>query len=305
MTPFSFARIAATDKRTGPPLAVVVGGKVAPLGELWRDGAAPSTLAELLGDWDRHLDLVADAVERADLTAEHWHPARQVGFLPPVDRDATLYCAGANYYDHIEEMGAEPPNKATTPPFHFVLPASALQSHLGDVIRPGGVEQLDWEVELAAVIGRRADSVPPERALDHVAGYTVANDVSCRDADRLRHPIFGMNFLWLKGQRTMQPLGPTLVPARFVPDPGALGLRLSVNGTVRQDSTTAKMIFTTEEQIAHLSATTSLLPGDVLLTGTPAGTAAAHGTYLRDGDRMVAEIDGVGRLENRVIGHES
>ncbi|GAB3365520.1 fumarylacetoacetate hydrolase family protein [Modestobacter lapidis] len=297
MTPFALARVQGAE----PALAVVVGGRARPLAELWPAGPAPRTVAELLVDWDRHLDLVSAALD-ADPDRAEWTAMDDLDVLPPVDPIASLYCCGANYYDHAEEMGVPRPDKSTSTPFHFLLPVAALQGHRGNVVRPAGVTRLDWEVELAAVIGRRAHRVPAERALEHVAAYTVANDVSCRDPDRMRSPIFGANWLWSKGQATLQPLGPTLVPARFVPDPGAVALRLTVDGIVRQNSSTAQMIFSLEEQIEHLSSMVPLLPGDVIVTGTPAGTAAAHDAYLQDGQVMVAEVEGVGRLENRVVG---
>jgi 2-keto-4-pentenoate hydratase/2-oxohepta-3-ene-1,7-dioic acid hydratase in catechol pathway len=295
MRTFALARIGGADE---PALGVVVDGRVLMLAELWPHDDVPLTMTEMLADWDRHLDVVATALDGT--LSSRWIHEQEVQFLAPVEPAATLYCAGANYYDHIEEMGAPNIDKATTPPFHFVVPTAALLGHGAKVIRPPDVELLDWEVELAVVMGRRVFKVPAERALEHVAGYTIANDVSGRDPGKLVHPVFGVDFLWCKGQTTFKPLGPVLVPARFLPDPGNLGLRLWVNDQIRQDSSTAKMIFTVEEQVAHLSASRPLLPGDVVLTGTPAGTAAAHGGYLQPGDLMAAEIDGLGRLENPV-----
>lgn len=296
MDAFAFARLG------GPAqgLAVLAGDRATPLEDIWPDGAAPRSVGGLLRDWDRHVDLVAAVLDR-DPDRGGWPAQDQVRLAAPVDGDATIYCCGANYYDHIEEMGAPRPDKSASRPFHFLLPVTALQGHDGDVVRPAGVTRLDWEVELAAVIGRPARRVPAERALEHVAAYTVANDVSCRDEARVRVPALGVNWLWSKGQATLQPLGPGLVPSRFVPDPGDLALSLTVDGVVRQQSSTAQMIFSLAEQIEHLSAMTTLRPGDVVLTGTPAGTAAGHGVYLQDGDEMVAEVAGVGRLRNRVV----
>lgn len=297
MTPFGFARIDLNS--TGSATLVAVRGEdVVPLACLWGTGLAPETMHDLFDDWDHHVDHVARALS-GGLPAGTLSPSA-VRFLPPVDGSGSLYCAGANYYDHVAEMGAERPDKTTLRPFHFLLPAAALQGHHGDVIHPG-VQQLDWEVELGAVIGRTTDRDSPDQALGAVAGYTIANDVSIRDPGLLRHPMFGVDFVQTKGLRTFQPLGPSIVPACFVRDPDDLRLRLSVNGESRQDSNTSEMIFSTAEQIAHLGASRSLLPGDVVLTGTPAGTATSHGVYLEVGDVMVAEIEGLGRLENRVI----
>jgi len=297
MTKFAFARMATPE----PALAVVVDDRVRLLADFWPDTYLPRTIGELLGDWQHHVDTVSNALAAGNGT-EGWDQDSAIQFLAPVDEQATLYCCGANYYDHVEEMGESRPDKGAGAPFHFVLPLAAVQGHRGDVVRPQGVQQLDWEVELAAVIGRTASHVSPERALEYVAGYTVANDVSCRDQQQLRHKIFGVNWLWSKGQATLKPIGPALVPSGFVPDPSALQISLSVDGVLRQDSNTGEMIYTLSEQIAALSHQAPLHPGDVILTGTPAGTAAAHGSYLEDGSVMVAEVHGVGRLQNRIAG---
>ena len=235
------------------------------------------------------------------MPATAWVPPEDVTFAAPLPDPTNLYLAGANYYDHVKEMGGPTPDKATDYAFHFMLPSASLTGTAHDVLRPLQIEKLDWEVELAVVIGRRADAVPASEALDYVAGYAVANDVSVRD-EAMFHPIFGVRFLFAKGQATLTPMGPVLVPARFVPDPGQLALSLSVNGELRQKSSTAQMIWSVQEQIAFLSSQAPLLPGDVLLTGTPAGTAASHGAYLTDGDVMTASVEGLGELVNRVVG---
>ena len=172
------------------------------------------------------------------------------------------------------------------------------------VIRPAGCRSLDWEVELAAVIGRRAERVAPRAALDAVAGYVVANDISARDLFlRTDEQPFAMDWIQHKSHATFLPLGPCLVPRRFVPNPQDLELSLSVSGELRQDSRTTEMVFTVAEQISALSMVTPLVPGDVILTGTPAGTGHETRSYLHDGDEMVACIQGLGELRNRVHGH--
>ena len=293
---FGFASV---EQGGGTVAAVVTKQGVVPLRRLLGAGS-PGSVRGLLPEWDRWCDEVAAAVEAADAALE-WLPPTDVVFAPPLPDPSNLFLAGANYYDHVREMKAHLPDKATEDVFHFMVASGSLTGTGHDVYRPPGVERLDWEVELAVVIGRRADRVPVEDALDHVAGYAVANDVSVRDPS-LMHPIFGVKFLLAKGQATLTPMGPVVVPARFVPDPGALSLSLLVNGQVRQDSTTAQMIWSVQEQVAYLSAQAPLSPGDVILTGTPAGTAAAHGTYLADGDVMTASVQGLGVLTNRVVG---
>jgi 2,4-diketo-3-deoxy-L-fuconate hydrolase len=260
-------------------------------------------MAELLADWDVSLECFEEHMRRGDLEA-----AADARLLPPVPRPPNLYMAGANYADHAREMrklgpDAEVP-RSPEGPFMFLKPTSTLIGHRDEVRIGPGCEKVDWEVELAAVIGRRADRVSAEEALAHVAGYTVANDVSVRDrfvrSDAAEPP---MKFDWFlqKGWATSCPLGPWLVPAGEAPGALDAAMRLTLNGTVEQDSRTSQMIFSLGEQIAYLSAVVPLVPGDVICTGTCAGVGAGQGRFLAPGDVMVAEIEGIGRLENPVV----
>jgi 2-keto-4-pentenoate hydratase/2-oxohepta-3-ene-1,7-dioic acid hydratase in catechol pathway len=300
MTNFSFA-VVEIPASSAPVLAVAAEPGVVPVRELMTGTeAVPEDLGALLGDWDRWCDAVEEALSAGDAAGIGWTAPEKVSFRPPAAGRPAVYCAGANYVDHVAEMGAQLPNKAESAPYHFVVPSGTLNGHRGIVRKPADCAKLDWEVELAAVIGRPAENVGVDDALGYLAGYTVANDVSCRQRPHGRHPVFGMDWLRMKAGPTLTPLGPGLVPARFVPDPMRLGLSLRVNGTLRQDSNTDKMIFSLSEQIARLSSLVALEPGDIILTGTPAGTAAASGEYLEAGDVMLAEIEGLGQLENTV-----
>ncbi|WP_194238343.1 fumarylacetoacetate hydrolase family protein [Streptomyces spongiae] len=281
----------------GPVPTVVVDDVARRLDSLLPD--APPRLEELFADWDGWCDRIEAAVDRADPTT--WEPVSHAGLRPVPVAGATIYACGANYYDHVEEMGATPPDKTRERVFHFLLPPSAVIGDGEDVLRPPGCEQLDYEVELVAVLARGGSDIPESEALSYVAGYTVANDVSVRDPWH-KHPIFGVNFLIAKGQSTLKPFGSLLVPARFVPQPGLTGLSTRVNGEIRQDSSTKQMIWSLAEQIAALSATLPLRAGDVILTGTPAGTSAGHGRYLDDGDVVTVRVEGVGSLTNHVVG---
>ena len=277
--------------------AVLAGDRVVELSAL--PGAVaegPVSVRDVLADVGRWTDTVGLVLD-SDLP---WRAVEEVTFLPPVTDPPAIYCAGANYFDHLAEMGAGQVEKKDLSPFHFLTAPSAMVGHLGTVRRPPDCVKLDWEVELAAVIGRRAWQVDEAHALGHVAGYTIANDVSARDYLDRRNPALGIDWLRHKSFATLLPIGPAVVPAYFVPDPTDLALRLDVNGDTRQDSTTAQMVFSLAEQIAALSRVTALLPGDIVLTGTPAGTAAAYGRYLEPGDVMTAEIAGLGVLENTV-----
>lgn len=273
---------------------------------LVRDGmvhriVGATTVRAMLEDWDAWLDRL-DAGE----ALEDPVPLASCTLMAPVADAPNLYMAGANYADHAREMaglcaGAPVPRPAAGP-FFFLKPTTAMIGDGEPVVIGDGVSQLDWEVELAAVIGRRAHRVPASAALDHVAAYTIVNDVSARDVF-VRDgapPPFAHDWLRQKGWATSAPSGPWLVPARGCPDPGGLPLRMTVNDEVMQDSSTAEMIFTLEEQIEYLSRMVPLVPGDVISTGTPAGVGAAHGRFLAAGDVMRAEIEGIGALVNPV-----
>ena len=201
---------------------------------------------------------------------------------------------GLNYLDHIRESGLERP----TQPLIFAKFPSSVVGPDAEIRLPLNItERVDWEVELAAVIGRRARDVAPEEALAHVFGYTVANDVSARDLQ------FG-DGQWVRGKSldTFCPLGPVVVTADEIPDPQALHLECRVNGEVMQDATTDLMVFGVAELISHCSRNFTLEPGDVLLTGTPWGCGEFMDPKrsLAPGDVVECEIDGIGILRNPV-----
>jgi 2-keto-4-pentenoate hydratase/2-oxohepta-3-ene-1,7-dioic acid hydratase in catechol pathway len=277
-----------------PVLAASFDGVLHPVHNLVDGG--PSSFDEALERWDQWVEAIEVRLDAFDLPAGL--DAASADYRPAGAAAPVLWCAGANYTDHVAEMGATDIVKRS---FHFLSPPSVRNTHGGTVVRPTGVQQFDWEVELAAVVGRPARHVSAADALEYVAGYTVANDVSVRDPDRVRHPIFGMDWTAAKNADGLTPVGPAVVPARFVPDPGHLDLGLTVNGVVRQKSNTSRMIVDLAEQIEALSALVTLRPGDFVLTGTPAGTAAGHNAaYLVDGDVMVASIATIGSLTNVV-----
>jgi 2-keto-4-pentenoate hydratase/2-oxohepta-3-ene-1,7-dioic acid hydratase in catechol pathway len=161
---------------------------------------------------------------------------------------------------------------------------------------PIGTKAFDWEIELAAVIGRRARNVTPETALQHVAGWTIAIDFSARDHNRAPETFYKLDWVAGKANDTCCPLGPRIVPAAALANPQDVGLRLSVNGEVKQDGRSTDMIFTVAEQIATASRIMTLDPGDVLLTGTPAGVGVPKQTFLKVGDRVEVGIEGIGEF---------
>jgi 2-keto-4-pentenoate hydratase/2-oxohepta-3-ene-1,7-dioic acid hydratase in catechol pathway len=154
----------------------------------------------------------------------------------------------------------------------------------------------DWEVELAAVIGKRSKRLTMANALDAVAGWTIGIDLSARDLNQAPNTFYKLDWVAGKGQDTCCPLGPRLVPAAFIKNPQDLALKLSVNGEVKQDARTSGMIFDLREQLVTLSAIMTLDPGDVILTGTPAGVGFPKKTFLKVGDKIDAEIESIGKL---------
>jgi 2-keto-4-pentenoate hydratase/2-oxohepta-3-ene-1,7-dioic acid hydratase in catechol pathway len=213
---------------------------------------------------------------------------RRIG--PPIARPGKIVCVGLNYIDHARETGQEPPPE----PVVFMKAPNTMVGPNDEVLIPRGSVKTDWEVELAVVLGATARYLPDEAAARAcVAGYCVSNDVSEREFQLER------GGQWDKGKscETFQPLGPWLVAADEIADPQALSLRLSVNGKQRQDGNTANMIFGVDHIVWYLSQFMVLEPGDVINTGTPAGVALGlpDKPYLRDGDVVELEIDGLGR----------
>ena len=210
----------------------------------------------------------------------------------PFARPGKIVCVGLNYRDHAVESKMEIPER----PLLFAKWPNALIGPGEPIVLPEQAKDVDYEAELGVLIGTRASRVPVTDALDHVAGYICANEVSARD-------IQFADGQWTRGTSfdTFCPVGP-IVPADDVPDPQALGIRCVLNGEVVQDSSTAQMIFTVAEVIAFISDGITLEPGDLILTGTPAGVGWVRKppVYLADGDEVTVEIDGVGSLTNPV-----
>lgn len=257
-------------------------------------GEAPvSSIADLFSDWtaaSAALDRAAAKVTPE--TALHAAPR-----LAPLLYPGKIMCAGANYYRHMQEMGVDDPQKADQRLFFFTkAPRNAVVGEGETVHMPLDTKSFDWEIELALVIGTRARAVSVEDALSHVAAYTVAIDFSARDLNKAPETFYKLDWVAGKAQETCCPMGPRLVPAKSLGDPQNLALKLSVNGTVEQDDTTADMIFSVAEQIATASRIMTLHPGDVILTGTPAGVGAPRQKWLSVGDRVDAEIAGIGAL---------
>lgn len=233
------------------------------------------------------------AGQTPDVVAEL--PAAETRFLVPVARPGKIVAIGQNYWDHCREQQKPPPER----PLIFTKFTTALNNP-GDPIRwsPALATQVDFEAELAVVIGQTARRVAAQDALAHVFGFTAANDVTARDLQ------YG-DKQWVRGKSldTFCPLGPALVTTDEIPDPQALAIRTTLNDVVMQDSHTGEMIFDVAHLIAFASQAFTLEPGDIILTGTPHGVGKFRTppVFLKDGDQIAVEISGIGRLENPCV----
>jgi 2-keto-4-pentenoate hydratase/2-oxohepta-3-ene-1,7-dioic acid hydratase in catechol pathway len=239
------------------------------------------------------LDALPDLITRG---AAPSYPLYILG--PPVPRPGKIVCAGRNYADHARELG----NDVPTRPILFAKLVTSIRGPFDDVIRPREVDDLDYEAELCVVIGTGGRRIPKDRALAHVAGYCCANDVSARNAQ------LGLGDQWLRGKSfdTFCPTGPWIVSADEIPDPQALRVRCRVDGSVRQDGSTADMIFDVATLIAYISDAFTLEPGDLILTGTPSGVAMGQSPapWLQPGQLCEVEIPGIGSIANRIVAEE-
>jgi 2-keto-4-pentenoate hydratase/2-oxohepta-3-ene-1,7-dioic acid hydratase in catechol pathway len=271
-----------------------------------------SSVLGALQEWPKANRAFAAAAKRiaAGKSKAKGIPLQRVKLLAPVLYPGDIYCAGANYTDHMAEMAraqghAPGPNmkELGEKPWHFVKSSKSSVVGPGAKVRlPAYAQKVDWEVELVAVIGRTAKDLSVEKALGCVAGYTIADDLSARDA--MRRPgnpaTSPFHFDWVS-QKCFDgacPLGPWIVPAGEIRDPHQLGIRLWVNGELMQDSHTSKMIFDTAEQIAMLSSRVTLQPGDLVLTGTPAGVGMGRQRFLKAGDTVKLWIESVGEFSH-------
>lgn len=291
---------------SGPRVGLVTQGQVVDLAPALPDRAARS-VADVLQIWDEALPLLDALAANPDASRV---PLEGLTLLAPVPAPLAVYCIGANYQQHLDNMmraqGRPPqPNSRDRgmPPFFFLKSGHCIVPTETDVPQSG--EKLDWEAELVAVVGCTVRDVSVKNALDCIAGYTLANDLSARDRAVRKNgdpasPFF-FDFVAQKSFDASCPLGPALIPGKFVADPQALPIKLWVNDRLRIDSSTSEMIYTIAEQIAHLSTFATLHPGDLILTGTPAGVGAETDEHLHRGDVVRVQIDGIGTLRNTIV----
>jgi acylpyruvate hydrolase len=282
-------RLLSFQTEDGPAAGVLVGEELVPVSALDAPATSVRGLLETLDtdglhELDRRAkEATSERVALADATLH-----------APITDPQKIVCLGLNYRDHAEETGQEIPKA----PMWFAKFANSLLGSGGEIVLPAAhPAHVDYEAELALVIGRRAKNVSADEALGHIAGAMPFNDVSARDL-QMQNP------LWTSGKAidTFAPCGPALVTLDEIDDLRALGLRTRVNGEVLQEGSTKNLIFGPAEVVAWLSRTMTLLPGDIIATGTPAGIGAAQGRLLRDGDTVEVEVDRLGAVVNAVRG---
>ena len=270
----------ATD--AGPRVGCLDEGEVVPTPGI------PSMLDYLI---DPSLESTIEAALKGRIGAQ---PISEVNLLAPLPRPTKIIAIGLNYMDHVEETGGSIPEA----PVLFSKPPTATIGPEDTIILPSEATQVDYEIELGVVIGRGGRNIQLEEALDYVGGYTVFNDVSARDFQY-------RDGQWFRGKSfdTFAPMGPVLTLPDQIPNPQKLKMQLRLNGKTRQNSSTSKMVFTVAELITDISTVLTLEPGDVIATGTPAGVGFASKpkpVFLKAGDVVEAEIEGIGILRNPV-----
>jgi 2-keto-4-pentenoate hydratase/2-oxohepta-3-ene-1,7-dioic acid hydratase in catechol pathway len=307
--PFALGTFAAGDREFA---GLVAGDRVLDL----TGSGLPQTTRGLLDRWDQVFPRLETLAAEA---GTDWADLADLRVLAPIE-PRQIFQSGANYRTHVIDLAVahrradDPRSEAEireetaalmdqrAEPYVFLGLPTSITGPYDEVIVPDWCTKPDWELELTAVIGRPAYRVSVEEALDHVAAYTIANDVSAREAVFRRDmPEIGTDWLRSKNAPTFTPLGPYLVPAAFLGDTGDLRVTLTVNGVTYQDESTKDMIFNVARLVSYISQSARLLPGDLVLTGSPAGNGLHWGRLLADGDVMEGSITGLGVQRNPVV----
>jgi 2,4-diketo-3-deoxy-L-fuconate hydrolase len=318
----------AIDGRTFPGL-VLEGERVIDLSgeEISGASASPfSSTRQIFDDWDANLAALTRYVEELGASGPAGRDLSSLRVLSPIE-PVQIIQSGANYHKHVVDLivaEAKGKNPRITPeeeaearragerlmdervargePYLFLGSPAAMCGAYDDIVLPQVGEEHDWELEFAAVIGRHARHVPVERAMELVAGYTIVNDLTTRDlVYRPDLKALGTDWLRSKNSPTFLPTGPYIVPAAFVPDTSDLRITLKLNGKAMQDESTSDMIFDVARLVSDASSKVNLRPGDLLLTGSPAGNGSHWGRLLEEGDVMESTVTGLGRQRNRCV----
>ncbi|MFN0122675.1 MAG: fumarylacetoacetate hydrolase family protein [Blastocatellia bacterium] len=315
--PFALGTFSQPD--TPPFPGLVIDQQVIPL-PLFSGLTDAGSILSLLENWEANFNALR---QQATAVPESAVPLSQLKIHPPVNLPRQVFCSGANYKKHVIDLiideGGGPMTENMTPderrawatkmmndraengyPYMFTKPVSVVTGAYDNIVLPPQAKAPDWELELGVIIGRKARRVGRAEAMHYVAGYAIVNDITNRDHVFRRDAVKAMGSDWVaaKGSPTYLPFGPYLVPAAFVANPQDLRLTLKLNGEIKQDESTADMIFDIARQIEYLSGLVELWPGDVLCTGSPAGNGTHYKRFLREGDVVECEITGLGIQRN-------
>lgn len=315
----TFALGTFSEAGKSPFPGVVVEQHVIPLSAFAQLTGADSVLG-LLENWEANFAALQSQIAGV---REPAIPLESLKIYPPVNLPRQVFCSGANYKKHvidliIDEGGGPMSENMTTEerrewatkmmddraangyPYMFSKPVSVVTGAYDNIVLPPHAKAPDWELELGVVIGRKTRRVTKAEAMNYVAGYSIVNDITNRDHVFRRDAVKAMGSDWVaaKGSPTYLPFGPYLVPAAFVPDPQNLQLTLKLNGEIKQNESTADMIFDIARQIEYLSGLVELWPGDVICTGSPAGNGTHYKRFLQEGDVVETTITGLGTQRN-------
>ena len=287
-------------------------GKAGPL-------TATGDIQDMLEGWDHNFPVLQEIVAfieeegtDSDRFANASAPIDGLRVLPPIHRPGKILNAAQNFQEHVDEMiraGNSPKDgprftgdRSTSMPYLFLKASGVLAGANDDIAIPRGMERIDWEAEIACAIWKGGKRIGADNALDHVAGFMTTNDVSCRDLN-MRPDRPGLRSDWFGGKshENFAPTGPVLMPKAFVEDHMNLFIRLAVNGEVKQDGNTSQFIYTPEEQIEFASNISGVEVGDIFVCGTCGGVGMGTGTFLKVGDLMETEVEGLGKMTNRLV----
>jgi 2,4-diketo-3-deoxy-L-fuconate hydrolase len=268
------------------------------------DGLCPTSVLSILEDWDKVSQRLEEGARRnKEACSGFAQPLAEIRLAAPILYPPNIYCAAANYIDHHKEMkGGSLPEKSLGQPFFFTKLTRQTVIGPNEPIKiPYPEARIDWEAEIGVVIGRRCRKVSVSEAMKYVAGYLIFNDLSDRARNFRKDWFFKFDWFGGKSFETSAPMGPWITPKELIRDPHDLSIRLWVGDDLMQDASSRDMYFTIPEQIEYLSALFTLLPGDVIATGTPPGVGHARGVYLKPGDAVSITIEVLGSIRNPVV----
>jgi len=292
--------LANLDTESGERAALAIDGAYFRLDRM-SSGCSLSVRA-ILDEWEQaYPKLLAAADECASFgsgSGAFVSPA-DAKLLTPIRYPNKLVCVGGVYRDHLLEFNL-PPQRWKNMPMFLRAPTTSIVGPGRTLVIPATTRQLDWEIELAVIVSRRLKSADLDTAAAAIAGYSVGLDMTCRDLLDRDSPT-GVDLVRAKAQDGMAPVGPFIRPSAFIRDVHNLRLKLFVNGEIKQNGCTTDMLYSVPEQLSTISRYITLEPGDIVFTGSPAGSGASIGQYLQPGDQIQAEIEGVGRLDVEVV----